>query len=65
MGGSFAGSASISDRLKETSSTTKIEMEGRDPATVATMQAVDQWVAIKRAAWTNWVTCTGGSSRIC
>jgi Domain of unknown function (DUF4157) len=36
--------ADMGDRLKETSSTTKIEMEGRDPATLARMQAVDQWV---------------------
>jgi hypothetical protein len=36
--------ADIGDRLKETSGTTKIEMEGRDPATLAVMQAVDQWV---------------------
>jgi Domain of unknown function (DUF4157)/Predicted lipoprotein of unknown function (DUF2380) len=36
--------ADIGEGLKETSSTTKIELEGRDPATVATMQVVDQWV---------------------
>jgi hypothetical protein len=35
--------ADMGDRLKETSSTTKIEMEGRDPQTVARMQTVDQW----------------------
>ena len=36
--------ADMGDRLKETSGTTKIEMEGRDPATLARMQIVDQWV---------------------
>jgi hypothetical protein len=36
--------ADMGDRLKETRGTTKIEMEGRDPATLARMRTVDQWV---------------------
>jgi hypothetical protein len=47
--------ADMGERLKETSGTTKIEMEGRDPATVATMEAVDQWVTKQKSSWTNWV----------
>ena len=42
--------ADMGERLKETSGTTKIEMEGRDPATVATMKAVDQWVSKQRSS---------------
>jgi hypothetical protein len=36
--------ADMGEGLKETSSTTKIEEEGRDPVKLARMQAVDQWV---------------------
>ena len=36
--------ADMGDRLKESSSTTKIEMEGQDPAKVASMREVDQWM---------------------
>jgi hypothetical protein len=41
--------ADVGDRLKETGGTTKIEMTGRDPATVTRMQAVDQWVAQQKS----------------
>jgi hypothetical protein len=41
--------ADMGDRLRETSSTTKIEMEGRDPKTLARMQVVDQWVGEQKS----------------
>ena len=41
--------ADMGDRLDETSSTTKIEMRGRDPQTLARMQAVDQWVGEQKS----------------
>jgi hypothetical protein len=36
--------ADMGDRLKDTRGTTKIEMKGRDPATLARIKTVDQWV---------------------
>ena len=42
--------ADMGDRLKETSGTTKIEMERRDPATLARMQTVDQWVGEQQSS---------------
>jgi hypothetical protein len=37
--------AGLGERLKESSDTMRIEMKGRDPATVAAMQTVDRWVS--------------------
>jgi len=42
--------ADMGDKLKETSGTTRIEVEGRDPATVAAMKAVDQWVGEQKSS---------------
>jgi hypothetical protein len=41
--------ADMGDRLKQTSSTTKIEVKGMDPLTVARMQVVDEWVVEQKS----------------